>query len=144
MHPKVLSELTDAEKKLLLVVCDPRYYGLNNLKKCEVAGVGERTYYKAMKTPRFLEAMKYLSAHMLIGELSDVLKSLTEKAKEGSARHQKMFFQILGMFVDKKEVHTVTETRSIFAEMTNEELRATLLKALGADNVLDTSFKVEH
>lgn len=120
------SRLTDAEKLLLQVMCNPENFNLNVTDTCEKAGVSTPTYYKARKKDYFNREYKRRSALLVDNEIGEVVKALIKKAKEGSAKHIEMALEMAGLYskdinINKKSVNISLDGKDI-SKMADDEL----------------------
>jgi hypothetical protein len=93
---EVQHSLTKGQKKLLKKMVESK--GLKNISQiCDEAGVSTKVYYRMLNHPRLgtllPEALNYLMSEALL----PVLKTVVQKAHEGSAKHAELLFKIGGL-----------------------------------------------
>lgn len=67
-------------------------------------GVSPTTFYEWMKDKRFVDYMNSQLTKYTDGELSEVWKALMRKCKMGDISAIKLFFEMKGMYSEKKKV----------------------------------------
>ncbi len=76
---------------------------------CTENDVVPSTTYRWRQDPEFRSMVLNLRMEVVDEHLPDVIKSLTEKAKEGELHHAKFLMEILGDYLPKSEVHHTME-----------------------------------
>lgn len=93
-------------------------------------GVSRKTFYSWMKDPRYLDYVNSQLDQYTNSELADIWRALINQAKRGSLQHIKLFFEMKGMYVEKREVTGKDggpiQTQNI--ELTDEELDASIAR----------------
>lgn len=94
-----------AELKILEVALNPDFMYKSILEKCEVAGVSNFTWYKAMKNERFIELLNKMSLDLVKSKVADVINATYNFAISNSkcSTDRKMLLTMAGMYVDKQE-----------------------------------------
>lgn len=106
--------------ELLLNPDDRRTKG----QKMQEVGVPERTFYRWMKDPRYIEYINKQLDRYTDGELVEVWKSLLNQAKRGNIQAIKLFFELKKLYVERHE-HTGKDGKPIeFTNLSDEELDA--------------------
>jgi hypothetical protein len=124
---------TQAEKKLLIVLVNPEFFGKTIKLICEQAGVTPRTYYKAMEKDGFVELVNETQIEMVKREIGLVLRAtLKYSLKERGHQDRKM---LLGMFGLTDDMHKHL-TRKVAAEATLAEKKAEIFTGNSAENAL--------
>jgi hypothetical protein len=60
-------------------------------------GIDPSTLWRWRQIPRFLEHVRNSTKQTLGAHLPEVLLALAEEAAKGSSRHQKLYFELMGM-----------------------------------------------
>jgi len=97
--------VTPAELRLLKVLQNPDNFGKTHTEKAKLADVSRTYYYEMIRKPRFMEVMKNTVNDLLCDELFPIIDSLKKKAKEGSYNHQKLYFEMIGLYSQKKDIN---------------------------------------
>jgi len=92
-------------------------------EKMKEADVSRKTFYRWMKDPRYIDYLNSQLEQYTNGELVDIWRALINQAKRGSFQHIKLFFELKGQYVEKKEVNATIKQENPFAGLTTEELR---------------------
>lgn len=67
-------------------------------------GVGEVTLSRWRKLPGFMAEVHKLITASLGDDYYDVMYSFKQEARKGSYQHQRMYFEMMGAYVEKHEV----------------------------------------
>jgi hypothetical protein len=73
------------------------------LQKLEEVGVRKSTFYDWMKDSRFLDYLNSQRDKYTDSEIAEVWKALVTKAKRGDISAIKLFFEMKGMYLEKKK-----------------------------------------
>lgn len=81
---------TEAERRLLAVLCNPDQQHLSVKKICEEADICRETYYSAMKKEGFREAMTEVNFRVIASYINPVIKQIFKDATDpqNKQRHQ--------------------------------------------------------
>ncbi|MDO7786100.1 phBC6A51 family helix-turn-helix protein [Desulforamulus aquiferis] len=71
--------------------------------KLDAVGLPERTFYRWMKDPRFLNYLNSKLDQYTAGGLVDVWHSLINQAKRGNIQAIKLYFEMKGMYRAEEE-----------------------------------------
>ena len=95
---------TAAEEKLLEVLLNPKNRDKTIAEISAMAGIGERTYYRAMEKPEFVDYYNSIVLQIMKGKVGDVLKAVAKYATEEPRCHQdrKMLLEMAGIYTEKK------------------------------------------
>lgn len=74
------------------------------VKLASQLNVNETTLTRWRKLPGFMQEVQELIRENLGDELHEVMFAFKEEAKKGSFQHQKLYFEMLGLHVDKQEL----------------------------------------
>jgi len=78
---------TASEEKLIEVLCNPEYVGVNISDKCTAAGISRDVYYRAIKKPGFFEYINKLAMDLVKAKMGDIV-NLTYKFAQLPKNHQ--------------------------------------------------------
>jgi hypothetical protein len=97
---EIQKKMSPERQRLLDVLLDEEHMQKDVRTKCKIAKVDHNTYYRAVKDPDFLEAMKAGSLEMCGKHLPEIFKAMLSNAKnETVAGHQdrKLLATMLGL-----------------------------------------------
>jgi hypothetical protein len=124
--------LTALEEKILVALA--QNVGEKRISTEEIARQVEcrpETIYKRLNdNPEFRQAFQDTLKNSMLAEAPAIVKSLVDVAKQGSFKHTKLFFEMIGMHQDKQEIsaNVSVDTETPFKDDAQREafLRATL------------------
>lgn len=115
------SELTNAERNLLIVLTDAENITLRVKEICKECDISYRTYERAWKKEAFINAVHQSWTMLLKQHSIQVINKIVKEAKKGDTKCMSMVLDCIGARKAQKIEHKVKRTHR-FADLSDEEL----------------------
>lgn len=123
-----IKDLTPAQLRVFKALCESENFGKPVGELANEYGFSESANKRLPKDVKAL-AKKICLAKML-SDISDVTTSFVDKAKSGSFNHQKLLYEMTGVYTPKQETTNNNVNTNVVDENTKEML-STVLERLG-------------
>jgi len=94
-------KLTEAEKRLVAVLCNPDYQHASVKEICEEADISRPYYYEVMKKRGFTQVLQEMNLQLVAGYINPLIKQVyrdaTDEKNKNRHHQQRMLFEMAKM-----------------------------------------------